>query len=156
MLAGLLQEDEALKECHKLFNAQPLKAVLCANAVAAAGHRLSAKMLRSQLAAEMLRSVLRSAIEEVVPETHLLLDKADGRALVEVLAPKYSSAQLAFMILAALERRVDAVRLQGLLSSAWVKNSLLRRLFRAVYENCGELNSEGCRMALLKLYYFHF
>jgi len=33
---------------------------------------------------------------------------------------------------------------------------LPRRLFRAVYENCGELNSEGCRMALLKLYYYHF
>jgi hypothetical protein len=29
-------------------------------------------------------------------------------------------------------------------------------LFNAVYENCGDLNSEGCRMALLKLYYLHF
>jgi hypothetical protein len=28
-------------------------------------------------------------------------------------------------------------------------------LFSAVYENCGDLDSEGCRLALLKLYYYH-
>jgi hypothetical protein len=28
--------------------------------------------------------------------------------------------------------------------------------FRAVYESCSDLNGEGCRMALLKLYYYHY
>jgi hypothetical protein len=59
------------------------------------------------------------------------------------------------MLLAAVEDRGDAVRLHGLRGSARAKKPLLRRLFRAVYENCGDLNSEECRMALLKLYYFH-
>ena len=91
-----------------------------------------------------------------MPEAHPLLDKADGRTLVEILTPRYSLAQLVFMLLAAVEGRVDAVRLHGLLGSAWIKEPLPRRLFRAVYENCGDLNSEGCRTALLKLYYYHF
>ncbi|MFZ8839816.1 MAG: hypothetical protein ACO2PM_13090 [Pyrobaculum sp.] len=39
---------------------------------------------------------------------------------------------------------------------AGLKESPPRRLFRAVYENCGDLNSEGCKMALLKLYYLQF
>jgi hypothetical protein len=30
---------------------------------------------------------------------------------------------------------------------------MLQPLFRALYENCIDLNSEGCRIALLKLYY---
>jgi hypothetical protein len=60
------------------------------------------------------------------------------------------------MLLAAVEGRADAVRLHGLLGSARSMEPLFRRLFRAVYENCGDLNSEGCRMALLKLYYLQF
>jgi hypothetical protein len=140
MLAGRLQRDEAHKECGKLFNAQPSEAKRCDIIVAtAAGHRVAAE-------------ILRSVIEKVAPEAHLLLNKADGKTLVEVLAPMYSSAQLAFMLLAAVEGRSDAVRLHGLLDFASSKSWLSR----AVYENCGDLNSEGCRMALLKLYYYHY
>jgi len=91
-----------------------------------------------------------------VPETRPLLDRVDGRTLVEVLAPRYSLARLAFMLLAAVEGRADAVRLHGLWGSAAYKGTVLQPLFRAVYENCGDLNGEGCRSALLKLYYYHF
>jgi len=144
MLAGRLQRDEAHKECGKLFNAQPSEAKRCDIIVAAAaGDREAAE-------------ILRSVIEEVAPEAHPLLGKTDGRTLVEVLAPEYSHTRLAFMLLAAVGGRSDAVRLHGLLGSAWFKKPLVRRLFRAVYENCGDLNSEGCRLALLKLYYYHY
>jgi hypothetical protein len=85
-----------------------------------------------------------------------LRDEVVKRTRVEVLAPIYSSAQLAFMLLAAVEGRVDAVRLHGLWGSMAYGEPLARRLFRAVYENCGVLNSEGCRLALLKLYYHHY
>jgi tetratricopeptide (TPR) repeat protein len=143
MLAGRLQRDEALEECDELSNAQLSKAELCVDAVAtAAGNRVATKRLRS-------------AMKKVVPETHPLLGKADGKTLVEVLAPRDSWTRLVFMLLAAVEGRADAVRLHGLLGSAGIKEPLPRRLFRAVYENCGDLNSEGCRMALLKLYYLH-
>jgi hypothetical protein len=144
MLTGRLQRDEAPEECAKLSDAQPPEAELCNIIVAAAAG--------NRVAAERLRSV----IEKVVPEARLLLDKADGRTLVEVLTPLTPAAQLALMLLAAVEGRADAVRLHGLLGSAGSKEPLARRLFRAVYENCGNLNSEGCRLALLKLYYYNF
>jgi KaiC/GvpD/RAD55 family RecA-like ATPase len=144
MLAGRLQKDEALEECAKISNAQPPEAEFCNIIVAAAaGNRIVAERLRS-------------VIEKVVAGARLLLDKVDGRTLVEVLAPNFSQAQLAFMLLAAVEGRADAVRLHGLLGSVAYGEPLPRRLFRAVYENCGELNSEGCRLALLKLYYYYF
>jgi tetratricopeptide (TPR) repeat protein len=144
MLAGRLQRDETHKECDELSNAQLSMAELCVDAVAAAAG--------NRVATERLRSVTK----KIVPETHPLLGKADGRTLVEVLAPRSSQARLAFMLLAAVEGRADAVKLHGLLGSARSMEPLFRRLFRAVYENCGELNSEGCRLALLKLYYLHF
>jgi len=139
LLAGRLQKDEALEICKKLP-----KSEVCVDAVAAAAG--------DQEAVERLKS----EIERKVPETSLLLDKVDGKTLVEVLAPIYSSAQLAFTLLAAVEGRVDAVRLHGLWGSATYKGTVLQPLFRAAYENCVDLNSEGCRMALLKLYYYHF
>jgi tetratricopeptide (TPR) repeat protein len=139
MLAGRLQRDRALEECAKLFKAE----VCVIIAAAAAGNRVAAERLRS-------------VTEKLAPETSLLLDKVDGKTLVEVQAPMQSQAQLAFMLLAAVEGRVDAVRLHGLWGSATYKGTVLQPLFSAVYENCGDLNSEGCRLALLKLYYLHF
>jgi len=155
MLASCLQRDEALEECaifipppsvrlYVVLRSIKTKAEVCVDAVAAAvGNRV-------------VTEKLRSGIEIVVPKARLLLDGVSRRALVEVLAPEDSRTRLAFMLLAAVEGRDDAIRLHGLLGSARFKESLLWRLFRAVYENCGDLNSEGCRMALLKLYYFHF
>jgi hypothetical protein len=100
MLAGRLQRDEALKNAP---NYPPRPPKLCVDAVAAAaGNRVAAERLKSE-------------IESEAPEARLLLDKVDGRTLVEVLAPMYSSARLAFMLLAAVEGRADAVRLHGLL-----------------------------------------
>jgi len=139
MLAGRLQKDEALRRCKQLPKPED-----CVDAVAAA--------TVDQEAVERLKL----GIKWEVPVASLLLDKVDGKTLVEVLAPKYSSAQLVFTLLAAVEGRVDAVRLHGLWGSATYKGTVLQPLFRAVYENCVDLNSEGCRMALLKLYYYHF
>jgi hypothetical protein len=177
MLAGRLQRDEALEECAKfipppsaglyvVFRSIKTKAEVCVDAVAAAaGNRVAAEMLRSdieeldqhQLNDEPVHAAtwLRSDTEELVPEAHQLMEKADGRTLVEVLAPEYSWALLAFMLLAAVGGRCDAVRLHGLWGSAAYGEPLARRLFRAVYENCDDLNSEGYRLALVKLYYLH-
>ncbi|AKT34647.1 hypothetical protein PYWP30_01013 [Pyrobaculum sp. WP30] len=144
MLGGRMQRDEALKECDELSDTQPLVAMVCNIIVAATA------------CDQTVAKLLRSFIEKIVPETRPLLDKADERTLAEVLASVYSPAQLAFMLLATVEGRVDAVRLHGLWGSMAYGEPLARRLFRAVYENCGDLNSEGCRLALLKLYYYHF
>ncbi len=143
MLAGRLQRDEASNRCEQLP-----KPEVCADAVAAA--------TGDQDAVEKLRLKMRLKIKRKVPEASLLLDRVDGRTLVEVLAPKYPSAQLAFTLLAAVEGRVDAVRLHGLWVSARSKRPLAQPLFRTVYENCGDLNSVECKMALLKLYYLHY
>jgi hypothetical protein len=98
----------------------------------------------------------RSCIVKV-RKTRPLLDKVDGRTQEMVLAPGDPQAQLVFILLTAVNGRMaDAVRLYARWGSMKFKEPLPRRLFRAVYENCGDLNSEGCRMALLKLYYYNF
>jgi hypothetical protein len=153
MLAGRLQKDETLEECAKfippssaglyvVLHSIKTKAELCVDAIAAVAN--------NQVAAK----ILRLNIEMYVPKAHPLLEIADGKTLVEVLTPISSTARLVFMLLAAVEGRANAVRLHGLWGSAAYKGTVLQPLFRAVYENCVDLNSEGCRLALLKLYYF--
>jgi len=139
-LTDLLQKHEALRMCEQLS-----KSKNCVDTITSA--------LGNQVSIERVK--LKLKIEIKVLETHLFLDEVDVRTLVEVLSPISSQAQLAFMLLAATEGRAVAVRLHGLWGSIMYRVPLLSRLFRDVYENCGDLNSEGCKLALLKLYYYH-
>jgi len=97
---------------------------------------------------------MRSFIGKVVPKAHRLLDKVDGEAL-GLGTWRLSDAACLHVAgsCGGQSRRGRATRLRG---PAGLKESPSRRLFRAVYENCGKLDSEGCRLALLKLYYYHY
>ena len=75
---------------------------------------------------------------------------------MENLASTSSAALIVFILLAAVEGTADAVKQYSLLGFRVYRCTVDQPLFRAVYENCGDLNSEGCRSALLKLYYLHF
>jgi len=138
MLIDCLQRDKALEERGQLSKAKD-----------------RVDSVASATSVQAVIGLLRSCIGKIVPETRPLLDKVDGETLVEVLAPGDSQTLLAFMLLAAVEGMADAVRLHGLWGSMAYGEPLARRLFRAVYEKCGDLNSEECKMALLKLYYYH-
>jgi hypothetical protein len=146
LLAGHLQKDKALEICKQLSGSE-----VCVVAVdAAAGSQEATRRFKSFIVK------VRPNIKKVMWKAHRLLDRVGGRSLVEVLAPGDSRTRLALMLLAAVEGRAGAVRLHGLLGSVDYGNNMNKPLFRAVYENCGDLDSEGCKMALLKLYYLHF
>jgi hypothetical protein len=128
LLAGYLQKDEALEICKRLP-----KSEVCVDAVVS--------VVGDQEAAEKSKLEIKSE----TPGARPLRDEVVERTLVEALATTYSHARLAFMLLAAVERRVDAVRLHGLLGSVTYVGNVNQPLFRAVYENCVDLNSEGAR-----------
>jgi len=157
VLLSIAQFDQVLVEClHLGLN----KAVTCKDALLAVGGvKPVVDFLKRWISTRILVDILGGSEEnrlKTAQKIGELLKGIDGKSLVEVLAPKSSHAQLVFMLLAAVEGRVDAVRLHGLWGSVAYGEPLPRRLFRAVYENCGDLNGEGCRLALLKLYYLHF
>jgi len=142
---GLIDKSKAVEECVTLGAA-------CVIAVAAvAGNSEAVKRLK-----EGLMEWLVERLGGLPSEVRSLLEGVDGRALVEVLAPRTGSARFVFTLLAALEGRAEAVRLHGLWGSMFVEAPLTRRLLRGVYEQCADLRSEGCRLALLKLYYLYF
>jgi energy-coupling factor transporter ATP-binding protein EcfA2 len=133
--ANLTDRDGALNACENSVDTE-----LCIDAVMAiTGNKYAAERFKQEFPLLKLSREL------------------DGKTYVEVVSPANSLAQLALMLLATIEGRTEAVRLHGLWSSVRYYNEpLLRLLFRSVYGNCTDLNSEGCKLALLKLYYFHF
>jgi hypothetical protein len=135
---GRFHKDKVLKECRQLLKM-----------------KVDADAMSSDADVQAVIKLLRSCIKKEIQKFHPSLDEMDERTLLEVLVPRCSHARLAFMLLAAAEGRADAVRLHGLLGSVAYKGTVLQPFFRAVYESCGDLNSEGCRLALLKLYYLH-
>jgi hypothetical protein len=139
LLAGYLQKDEALEICKRLP-----KSEVCVDAVVS--------VAGDQEAAEKSKLEIKSE----TPGARPLRDETVERTLVEVRATTSSLVRLAFMLLAAVEGGTKAVRIHGLLGSLAYLGTISQLLFNAVYENCGDLNSEGCRLALLKLYYHHY
>jgi len=98
LLAGYLQKDEALEICRRLP-----KSEVCVDAVVSVAD--------DQDAAEKSKLEIKSE----TPGTRPLRDEVVERTLVEALATTSSLAQLAFMLLAAVEGRTKAVRVHGLL-----------------------------------------
>jgi hypothetical protein len=135
MWANLTDRDGALNACVNSVDTE-----LCIDAVmAVTGNKYAAERLKQEFPLLKLSREL------------------NGKTYVEVISPANSLAQLALMLLATIEGRTDAVRIHGLWASvSYYNEPLLRLLFRSVYENCTDLNSEGCKLALLKLYYLHF
>jgi len=131
ILTGSLQKDKASEECNRAE-------VRVDAVVTTASDQEAVKRLKS----------------EIERKAHSLLDVADIKTLVEILTSISSAAQLVLMLLAAVEGGIIAVKLHGLLGSVTYGGTVLQPLFRAAYENCG-VNSEGCKTALLKLYYYH-
>jgi len=139
LLAGYLQKDEALEICKRLP-----KSEVCVDAVVS--------VAGDQDAAEKSKLEIKSE----TPGARPLRDEVVERTLVEVRATTSSLALFAFMLVAAVEGNAKAVRVHGLLSSLAYLGTIGQPLFSAVYENCGDLNREDCRLALLKLYYLHY
>jgi hypothetical protein len=135
MLTGRMQKDEALEERSYAKD--------CVDAVAStAGDQEAADNPKLEM-------------ESKSPETYPLLEVTDGKTLMENLSTSYA-ALFVFILLAAVEGTADAAKQYSLLGSRVYRCTVHQPLFRAVYEYCCDLNSEGCRSALLKLYYAHF
>jgi hypothetical protein len=83
-----------------------------------------------------------------------LVQGLDGKALVQLLAPRSSECRLAFMLYALVKGNIELAKKHALWGSK-VFNGLVGRLFGDVYETCCDMNSERLKLALLKLYYLH-
>jgi KaiC/GvpD/RAD55 family RecA-like ATPase len=85
-----------------------------------------------------------------------LVNGLGGKSLVQLIAPRSSMAQLAFMLYALVngnEKLAKAHALKGAVGATG--NKLLKRLFLEAYKECCDLKSESFRHAITKLFFLH-
>jgi KaiC/GvpD/RAD55 family RecA-like ATPase len=127
--------EASVKECESLENLDR-----CIYAfLAVKGNSYALTMLRNSLNAERLK----------------LVQELDGKALVQLLAPMTSDCRFALMLYALVNGNAELAKKHAWWGSEEYgeKNRLVGRLFGDVYEICCDVNSEGFKLALLKLYH---
>jgi hypothetical protein len=130
-----LDIEASIEECESLTYRD-----ICRYAfLAVKGNSYALTMLRNSLNVEILK----------------LVQGLDGKVLVQLLAPMTSRCRLALMLYALVSGNAELAKEHARWGSEKYgeKNRLVGRLFGDVYEICCDVNSEGFKLALLKLYY---
>jgi hypothetical protein len=134
--------EASVKECSPLMDGDKLKCVVAFEAVK--GDSRAIKMLKEWL------------MNELGSELYKFVEDLDGKSLVQLLASIPSNTCLAFMFYSLANGDTDLARRHALLSSRDCESMLLSRLFEESQKYCCDISDEGFKLALLKLFYYHF
>jgi len=138
--------DVSLEECNKYtyFENQELLCEAAFRAVEGDGEALG---------------FVKRFLGEESGEMHRLVEDLDAKLLIQLIAPRTSRASFAFMLYNLVNGNEDLAK-----KLAKYKSLLLTfegyeypsKLFRDVYELCCDVGNEEFKLALLKLYYYHY
>jgi|GEM_PF-1013687 hypothetical protein len=123
--------EASVKECETPEDHDTCRYAL----LAVKGNSDALTKLRNSLNAELLK----------------LVQGLDGKALVQLLAPIYSECRVALMLYTLVNGNAELAKKHAWWGSE--EYGLYGRLFGDVYGACCDVNSEGFKLALLKLYY---
>jgi hypothetical protein len=84
-----------------------------------------------------------------------LVVRLDGKSLVQLIAPASSRARLALMLHALINGDGRLAKAHALYGVANVGGKLLTRLLLEAYRACCDLNDEGFRRAIAKLFFYY-
>ncbi|MFP3297127.1 MAG: hypothetical protein RXN78_06015, partial [Vulcanisaeta sp.] len=93
----------------------------------------------------------------LISEFRKLVGKLDGKSLVQLIAPYYSTGQLALILHALINGNKElakALALDGATAITYY-SKLLRRLFLEAYKECCDLGKDEFRLALARLLFYH-
>jgi hypothetical protein len=102
-----------------------------------------------------LLKVLGADADALFNEFMKLVSGLDGKSLAQLIAPDYSTAQLALMLHALVNGDERLARAHALMGVAYATDKLFTRLFLEAYKECCDLGSEGFRRAIAKLFFLH-
>jgi hypothetical protein len=91
-----------------------------------------------------------------VSEFEKLLGGLDGVSLIQLDAPRTSTARLALMLYALINGNEELAKAHALIGIVEATgNKLLRRLFLEAYRACCDLGKDEFRRAIAKLFFYH-
>jgi len=91
----------------------------------------------------------------LISEFEKLVYGLDGKSLAQLMAPSSGMAVLALMLHALINGDEKLAKAHALYGAVSVAKKLPTRLFLEAYKACCDLKSEGFRLAIAKLFFFH-
>jgi hypothetical protein len=82
-------------------------------------------------------------------------NELDGKSLVQLLAPRTSTALLALMLYALVNGNKELAKAHALYGAANVGEKLPTRLILEAYRACCDLDKDEFRRAIAKLFFYH-
>jgi len=162
---GIVKPEDGREECDSIKDST--KGRDCGDAVSAvmndsgAVGRLREKLINS-LNEKISRNEKSGWLRELsfdanalVSEFENLVGELDGKSLVQLIAPRYSTARLALMLHALVNGDEKLAKAQALLGAVYYTGRLPTRLFLEVYEAWRDQNKESFGRAVAKLFFYH-
>ena len=92
----------------------------------------------------------------LISEFGKLVYGLDGKSLVQLIAPDYSTARLALMLYALINGNKELAKALALDGATYTYyGKLLGRLFLEVYKECCDLGKDEFRLAIARLFFLH-
>jgi len=161
---GITKPEDGVTMC-MLIN-DSIKGMDCVYAISVAiNNYIAVVQLREQLINRFrgLLSEKLGLLKELSADADAMLNEFrglvygfDGKSLVQLIAPTSSMAQLALMLHALINGDEELAKAHALYGAVEATgNKLLRRLFLEAYRACCDLGSEGFRLAIARLFFYH-
>jgi len=91
----------------------------------------------------------------LISEFEKLVYGLDGKSLAQLLAINSSMALLALILHALINGNKELAKAHALEGAIYYSSKLLGRLFLEAYKECCDLGSEGFRLAIARLFFYH-
>jgi len=155
---GIAKPEDGIKLCEEFNDEVCIYLVL-----AVKGNSVAVKQLREAViyALNASNNSLKGFgfdVESLINKFRGLVYGLDGKSLAQSLAIDSSRARLALMLHALINGNKElakALALDGAYGAVNVAKKLPTRLFLEAYEACCDLEGEGFRLAIAKLFFFH-
>ena len=162
---GIVKPEDGREECDLIED--PTKRRDCGDAVLAvmndsdAVRRLREKSINAfheQISGNEKSDWLRKLgfdVNALINEFEKLVGGLDGKSLVQLIAPAFSTAHLALMLYALINGDEKLAKAYTLMGAVGFAARLSTRLFLEAYKVCCDLSSKQFRRAAAKLFFFN-
>jgi hypothetical protein len=158
---GIVRPEDGYEKCKSIKNSTEKRDCKCA-IFAAMSDNATVVLLREwlinrlqELLIEKLGLLKEPSIDVnvLLNEFRRLVNKLDGKSLVQLLAPETSVALLALMFYALINGNKELAKAYALIGAVSVTEKLFVRLFLKTYEAYYNLSNEEFRRAMAKLFF---
>jgi tetratricopeptide (TPR) repeat protein len=162
----VIKPEDGIKLCEGFIGDDCIDSVLAVKGNSAAIEKLRDRLIdtfRERISEEKRLNLLKGLgvnVDKLFNEFRGLVNgpdsnELDGKSLVQLLAPRTSTALLALMLYALVNGDKELDKAHALYGAVNVGEKLLTRLFLEAYRACCDLSNEGFRRAIAKLFFYH-